>query len=72
MVYEKLAVQRNKGKLLYTFWDKKCLCYGQDWEHGFLQGLMSAKVIVLLMSRKVRCITHLSFCYTSLIHILIG
>ncbi len=54
MVYEKLAVQRHNGVPLFMFWDKKCLCIGQDWEYGFLQGLATSKVIILLMSNKVR------------------
>ncbi len=53
MLYEKLAVRRKQGIPLFTFWDKKCLRNGQDWENGFLQGLTTSKVIVLLMSKKV-------------------
>lgn len=53
MIYDKLSVKRNRGIPLFIFWDKKCLCVGQDWEHGFLQGLMTSKVIILLMSNKV-------------------
>ncbi len=53
MIYDKLSVQRNKGKPLFTFCDKKCLNYGEEWEHGILQGLTTSKVIILLMSDKV-------------------
>ncbi len=53
MIYDKLSVKRNRGIPLFIFRDKKCLCVGQDWEQGFLQGLMTSKVIILLMSNKV-------------------
>ncbi len=58
MIFEKLAVQRNKGIPLYIFWDKKCLRVGQDWEQGFLRGLLTSKVIILLMSKKVLYFVH--------------
>ncbi len=53
LIYEKLAVKRYRGIPLRTFWDKKCLSYGQNWEQGFLQGLNTSQVIILLMSNEV-------------------
>lgn len=55
MMYERLAVKRNKENYesLFTFWDKKCLNYGQDWEQGFVHGIMNAQVISLLVSNSV-------------------
>ncbi len=53
MFYKKLAVRRYHGKPLYTYLDKKCLRFGHDYEMQFLQGLCTAKVIILLMSNKV-------------------
>jgi hypothetical protein len=54
MVYEKMAVQRGSDRQpLYSFWDKKCLNLGQDWETGFLHALLNSRVIVLLISNKV-------------------
>jgi len=54
IIYENLARQKTSDGLpIYVFWDKKCLCPGQDWEEGFLHGLTHSKVIVLLISLKV-------------------
>jgi len=54
LLYEKLAVRKTKeGKSLFVFWDKKCLNYGQDWEIGFMNGLVNSQVIILLISNKV-------------------
>ncbi len=53
LIYEKLAVKRYRGIPLKVFWDKKCLNYGQDWEQGFFQGLITSQVIILLMSNRV-------------------
>lgn len=59
MLYDKLAVGRgNDRKPLFIFWDKKCLSYGQDWEQGFLNGLLTSQVIVLLISSKVQAPTN--------------
>lgn len=46
-------MKKNTGKPLFVFWDKKCLNYAQDWEEGFLNGIQTSDVIVLLMSNKV-------------------
>ncbi len=61
MLYEKFAIQRCNGIPLFVFWDKRCLCYGQEWESGFIQGLVKSKVIVLLMSNKVLFVLLLLF-----------
>jgi len=54
LIYEKLSVQRKKNDLpVFTFWDKKCLNYGQRWEEGFLHGISTSSVIVLLVSGEV-------------------
>jgi len=54
MVYDTLSVQIKKDlSQVYCFWDQKCLNYGQDWEEGFLHGLQTCSVIVLLLSSKV-------------------
>jgi len=37
---------------IFAYWDKKCLNDGQDWEQGFLAGLKSSSIIVLLISSK--------------------
>lgn len=65
MVYERLAVVRGKDhKSLFVFWDRKCLNYGQDWEKGFLNGLLNSQVIVLLISTKVQYRTIIWFFLT--------
>jgi len=53
-VYDKLAVQKERktGMTTFVFWDAKCLNYGQDWEKGFLNGIKTSHVIVLLVSNK--------------------
>jgi hypothetical protein len=54
MVYEKMAVQRGSdGQPVYSFWEMKCLHFGQDWETGSFNGLLHSRVIVLLISNKV-------------------
>lgn len=54
MMYDILAVKKSKtGLPFYVFWDKKCLNFGMNWESGFLAGLRTAKVIILLISGKV-------------------
>lgn len=54
VIYLKLAATKKPdGQSVFVFWDKKCLNYGQNWENGFLHGLQSAKVILLLLSMKV-------------------
>lgn len=54
MVYNKLAVQKQQdGNNVFVFLDKHCLNYGQDWQDGFINGLKSARVILLLISNKV-------------------
>jgi hypothetical protein len=54
MIFEKLATTRQKNRTsTFTFWDKKCLNYGQDWEKGFLCGLQNSQVIILLISNEV-------------------
>lgn len=45
--------KKKNGDEVFTFWDKQCLNYGQDWQLGFLHGLKNAKVILLLISEKV-------------------
>jgi hypothetical protein len=46
MVYEKMAVQQGSDRQpLYSFWDKKCLNFGQNWETGFLNALLKSRVI---------------------------
>jgi len=41
------------GNDMHIFWDKQCLNVGQDWEDGFLHGITSSSVIILLLSNKV-------------------
>ncbi len=53
MFYEELAEWGCEGKPIFPFWDKKCLRFGEDWEVGFLNGILSSNVIVLLLSEKV-------------------
>lgn len=54
MVYNQLAVKKfNNGNPVFVFLDKHCLNYGQNWENGFLAGLKSSQIIVLLMSNQV-------------------
>lgn len=54
MLYSQLAVKKSTiSDPIFVFLDKQCLTYGQNWEDGFLNGLASSKVIVLLMSNKV-------------------
>jgi hypothetical protein len=43
----------HNGNDIFVFWDKQCLNDGQDWEDGFLHGVTSSSVIVLLLSNKV-------------------
>ncbi len=38
---------------VFCFWDRQCLCDGQDWEKGFLHGLQNSDVIILLISTEV-------------------
>lgn len=54
MIYDRLAVKKTKSGLpIFVFWDKKCLNYGENFEEGFLQGITTAQVIILLISNKV-------------------
>ncbi len=54
VIYDKLAVKKKKSGIpIFVFWDRKCLNFGQDWEKGFLNGLIKSQVIVLLISTKV-------------------
>lgn len=54
MLYSELAVKKSSARTsLFVFWDKKCLNYGQNWEDGFLEGIQSSKVVILLMSDQV-------------------
>jgi len=54
LVYTKIARQKKgNGDPVYVFWDKKCLNYGRDFQKGFLHGLTSSNVIILLISMKV-------------------
>lgn len=54
VIYDLLAVQKTKSGLpMFVFWDQKCLNFGKNWESGFLSGLKTAKVIVLLITNKV-------------------
>lgn len=54
MLYKKLAVMKQSNSSdVFVFLDKHCLNYGQNWQDGFLTGLKSARVIILLMSNKV-------------------
>lgn len=70
MVYDKLAVERDSSrKPVFVFWDRKCLVYSQNWEQGFLNGLMNSQVIVLLISTKV-CICFI-FKFKKLYYLLI-
>jgi len=39
------------GKNLKVWWDKKCLEPGQNWEEGFVSGLVSSRCFVCLLSR---------------------
>eukprot|EP00026_Physarum_polycephalum_P008042 Phypoly_transcript_08118.p1 GENE.Phypoly_transcript_08118~~Phypoly_transcript_08118.p1 ORF type:complete len:290 (+),score=34.75 Phypoly_transcript_08118:597-1466(+) len=53
-IYWKLAPQKLQfGAPIVVFWDKMCLNDGCDWEEGFLYGITSATVIVLLLSNQV-------------------
>jgi hypothetical protein len=54
LLYWQLAPQKLlQGNEIVVFWDKMCLNDGQDWEDGFLRGIMSSTVIVLLLSNNV-------------------
>lgn len=54
LLYETIAVMKTgSGLPVFTFWDKQCLNDGQNWQNGFLKGLQSSKVIILLISNKV-------------------
>jgi hypothetical protein len=65
IIYNALAVKRGKDSLpLYVFWDKQCLNYGQNWEEGFVNGLMNATAIVLLVSNQVHSFSTASDCYS--------
>ncbi|KAJ3082368.1 hypothetical protein HDU99_002909, partial [Rhizoclosmatium hyalinum] len=37
---------------LHAYWDKMCLVGGQKWKQGFLNGLKSSRVILLLVSEE--------------------
>lgn len=55
LIYDSFALLRKKNQEpVFVFWDSKCLNYGQNWEKGFLHALVSSKVIILLISMKVR------------------
>ena len=54
LLYKQLAIKKKKtGVPLFVFWDKQCLNSGQDWEQGFVNGIKTSSVIVLLISSKV-------------------
>ncbi len=53
MFYEHLSAQKYEGNPIFVFWDKKCLCFGEDWELGFMRGVVYSKVFVFLLSNKV-------------------
>jgi len=54
IVYEHIAyLKKCNTEAVLAFWDKKCLNFGRNWEQGFIIGLLSAKVVILLVSEKV-------------------
>eukprot|EP00026_Physarum_polycephalum_P002549 Phypoly_transcript_02556.p1 GENE.Phypoly_transcript_02556~~Phypoly_transcript_02556.p1 ORF type:complete len:750 (+),score=131.28 Phypoly_transcript_02556:408-2657(+) len=54
LVYWELAPQKLQyGSEISVFWDKMCLNDGCDWEEGFLHGITSSNMIVLIVSNKV-------------------
>lgn len=40
------------GKGLHVFWDKLCLEPGEDWENGFVNGMISSRCFVPIVSNK--------------------
>lgn len=52
-IYESLSNQKqDNGDSVIVYWDKQCLDFGYNWEAGFMQGIMNACVIILLISNK--------------------
>jgi len=45
-------MNRNDGKQIRAFLDAFCLNDGENWQDGFLNGLASSKVIILLISNE--------------------
>lgn len=54
LIYQKLAVRKQQdGTPVFVYMDKQCLNYGQNWQDGFINGLKSSQIIILLISTKV-------------------
>ncbi len=50
ILYNALASVKDYDVI--SFWDKKCLNLGQDWELEFMRFLTTSKIIILLLSHK--------------------
>ncbi len=71
VVYEELARQHKKdNSACLAYLDRQCLNYGQNWEDGFIHGLTTSRVIVLLVSFKV--VNSCKLIYINIIFIGIG
>lgn len=57
MIYEQLAVCRGDDSKPVLSFGIRNVNYGQNWEEGFLNGLLKSRVIVLLISAKVKTIS---------------
>jgi len=54
LIYRHLATQKlHNGGSVFVFYDRLCLNDGQDWEKGFIHGLTSSTVIILIISNTV-------------------
>src|SRR5262249_8560878 len=42
--------RKQDGSPVHTFIDRTCLVYAEPWEEGFLKGLRSSKVVLLICS----------------------
>lgn len=53
-IYDALSKSmKTKTKdAVFVFWDEMCLNIGQNWEKSFLQGLLSSRIITLVISMK--------------------
>jgi hypothetical protein len=45
-----LATHKRNEEPIHIYLDTLCLCDGQDWEIGFMNGLYKSNVIVIMLS----------------------
>ena len=67
LLFQKLdAIKRANNTEVSVFWHKKCLNADQVWKTSLLHFLLNSKVILLVISEKVRTTRFIQF--TLIVH----